>query len=187
MKEVKNAKAMMEKIGVDSIENLADMFHDQEWVQFLSMFKIIDVIGSGGFGVVVSAMDLKYNKRIALKIALKQDHKGDMLMKEYNILKGLNHQNLIKMYSLLNFSNYLIMSLKLCRESVYDFQERRLHEGHPLNDLECSQIACGLVSGLQYMHDEKNLIHRDLKRMNVLVSNYKDLTQCKIIDFGLAS
>jgi serine/threonine protein kinase len=35
------------------------------------MFKIIDVIGSGGFGVVVSAMDLKYNKRIALKIALK--------------------------------------------------------------------------------------------------------------------
>ena len=37
------------------------------------------------------------------------------------------------------------------------------------------------------MHDEKNLIHRDLKRMNVLVSNYKDLTQCKIIDFGLAS
>lgn len=71
MKEVKNAKAMMEKIGVESLENLADMFHDQEWVQFLSMFKIIDVIGSGGFGVVVSAMDLKYNKRIALKIGLK--------------------------------------------------------------------------------------------------------------------
>lgn len=110
-----------------------------------------------------------------------------MLIKEYNILKGLNHPNLIKLYSLLNFSNYLIMSLKLCRESVYDFQERRLSEGHPLNDLECSQIACGLISGLQYMHDEKNLIHRDLKRMNVLVSNYKDLTQCKIIDFGLAS
>jgi serine/threonine protein kinase len=71
MKEVKNAKAMMEKIGVESLENLADMFHDQEWVQFLSMFKIIDVIGSGGFGVVVSALDLKHNKRIALKIALK--------------------------------------------------------------------------------------------------------------------
>ena len=71
MKEVKNAKAMMEKIGVESLENLEDMFHDQEWVQFLSMFKIIDVIGSGGFGIVVSAMDLKYNKRIALKIALK--------------------------------------------------------------------------------------------------------------------
>lgn len=61
----------MEKIGVKSIENLADMFYDQEWIQFLSMFKIIDVIGSGGFGVVVSAMDLKYSKRIALKIALK--------------------------------------------------------------------------------------------------------------------
>ena len=43
-------------------------------------------------------------------------------MKEYTILKDLNHPNLIKLYSLLNFSNYLIMSLKLCHESVYDFQ-----------------------------------------------------------------
>jgi len=70
-KVVKKAKAMKEKIGVESLENLVDMFHDQEWVQFLSVFKIIEVVGSGGFGVVVSAMDLKYNKRIALKIALK--------------------------------------------------------------------------------------------------------------------
>ncbi len=37
------------------------------------------------------------------------------------------------------------------------------------------------------MHDEFNLIHRDFKRLNVLVSDYNDLTQCKIIDFGLAS
>ena len=70
-KQAKKAKAMKEKIGVESLENLVEMFHDQEWVKFLSMFKIIDVVGSGGFGVVVSAMDLKYNKRIALKIALK--------------------------------------------------------------------------------------------------------------------
>ena len=37
------------------------------------------------------------------------------------------------------------------------------------------------------MHDEKNLIHRDFKRLNVLISDYNDLSQCKIIDFGLAS
>jgi serine/threonine protein kinase len=85
------------------------------------MYKIIEVIGSGGFGVVVSAVDQRVNKRVALKICLKKDQKGEMLIKEYNILKALNHPNINKLYSLLNFSNYLIMSLKLCHESVFDY------------------------------------------------------------------
>lgn len=110
-----------------------------------------------------------------------------MLLKEYEILKTLKHPNIIKLYSLLNFTDYLIMCLKLCRESVYEYQERRVKEDSPLNDLECSQIAKGMLNGLRYMHDEKNMIHRDFKRMNVLISDYRDLSQCKIIDFGLAS
>jgi serine/threonine protein kinase len=61
----------MRKIGIDSLESLIEMFDDQEWEQFISMYKVIDVIGSGGFGVVLSALDLKKNKRIALKVVLK--------------------------------------------------------------------------------------------------------------------
>jgi eukaryotic-like serine/threonine-protein kinase len=112
---------LIDKIGVDSLEELVDMFEDSEWEQILSMYKIIEVIGSGGFGVVLSAIDLRYNKKIALKICLKKDLRGDILMKEYNILKELNHPNIIKLYSILNFSNYLIMTLKLCGESVYEY------------------------------------------------------------------
>ncbi len=82
-------------------------------------------MGSGGFGLVLSAVDLRYNKKVALKIVLKKNQMDTMLMKEYDILKDLNHTNIIKLYSLLNFSNYLIMCLKLCEESVYDFQSRR--------------------------------------------------------------
>ena len=36
------------------------------------------------------------------------------------------------------------------------------------------------------MHDEQNVIHRDLKPDNLLIGDYTDLTQIKIIDFGLA-
>ena len=45
----------------------------------------------------------------------------------------------------------------------------------------------GILNGVAYLHDEKNIIHRDLKPANILVVNNKDLTQCKIIDFGIAT
>ena len=44
----------------------------------------------------------------------------------------------------------------------------------------------GLLQGIVYMHDEQNVIHRDLKPDNLLIGDYADLTQIKIIDFGLA-
>ena len=62
------------------------------------MFKINKVLGSGGFGVVLSAKDLSHNKNVALKIVYKKDIKAEMLKDEYEILKELNHVNIIKIY-----------------------------------------------------------------------------------------
>lgn len=45
----------------------------------------------------------------------------------------------------------------------------------------------GVFRGVQYLHNEKGIIHRDLKLANVVVGSYSDLTKCKIIDFGIAT
>lgn len=45
----------------------------------------------------------------------------------------------------------------------------------------------GILRGLQYLHDDKNLVHRDLKPQNILIMDYDDLTKVKLIDFGLAA
>ncbi len=37
------------------------------------MYKIIDVIGSGGYGVVLAAIDKEHRKKVALKIVFKND------------------------------------------------------------------------------------------------------------------
>ena len=75
------------------------------------------------------------------------------------------------------------MSLGL--ETVSEFTSRRLREGNPLTDKECSELALGLLQGLNYIHGEKNFIHRDIKEQNVVITTYDDLSQCQIIDFGL--
>lgn len=131
-------------MGINSIEDLMDMFEDSERERFHRMFKINKVLGCGGFGVVLSVKDLQFGKNVALKIVYKRDVKFEMLKDEYDILKELNHQNIIKIYSLINFENFLMMSMKLTKESLSEFSKRRQEEGKPLSDEECASIMKGI-------------------------------------------
>lgn len=64
----------IEKLGIKSIDELVNKFEDDEWERFLTMYKIIDVIGSGGYGVVLAAIDKAHRKKVALKIVFKSDY-----------------------------------------------------------------------------------------------------------------
>jgi len=53
----------------------------------------------------------------------------------------------------------------------------------------------GILSAVEYMHD-KGIVHRDLKPGmnlacnqidNILINDINDLSQCKIVDFGLSA
>lgn len=137
------------------------------------MFKIKKVLGSGGFGVVLQAVDVQYRKNIALKVVFKNGEKGEMLKYEYDILKELHHPNIIKIYQLINFNNFYMLSMKLTKESLTDYANRRRKVSKsPLTEEECAQIMKGIFRGLAYVHDEKNIIHRDLKPANVLIGSY---------------
>jgi serine/threonine protein kinase len=117
------------------------------------------------------ALDVKHNKKIALKIVVKNDRKGEMLLQEYKILAQLKHENIVKIYQMINFSKFMIISMKLSCETVDEYYKRRIKDGNPLTDEECSKIAKGILQGLAYIHTEKNIIHRDIKPLNVLITS----------------
>lgn len=75
---------------------------------------------------------------MALKIVYKKDIKAEMLKDEYDILKELNHENVIKIYRLINFENFLTISMKLTKENLSDFAVRRRRQGNPLSEEECA-------------------------------------------------
>lgn len=75
---------------------------------------------------------------MALKIVYKKDIKAEMLKDEYDILKELNHENVIKIYRLINFENFLTISMKLTKENLSDFAVRRRRQGNPLTEEECA-------------------------------------------------
>ena len=87
---------------------------------------------------MLSAYDNKNKCKVALKIVVKENVKGVMLQKEFEILKQMNHPNVVSIYNILNYSNFLIISMSIGIETVWDMVKRRQLEENPLTDEECS-------------------------------------------------
>ena len=88
------------------------------------------------------------------------------------------------------FKNLEMMRMELgkCTVTKYveDHYEKTGIRGLPEDD--ASKIMKGLLRAMSYMHDEPdlNIIHRDIKPDNLILRSTKDLTNVKLIDFGLA-
>src|SRR5688500_5483248 len=116
-------------------------------------------MGYGGFGIVVAAKDNKTGKNVALKIVEKSDvekaHHVRMLKHEAEILEELNNENIIKIYHVTHYTNYIVMALKLTKETLLDFSSRKRKSGNPLTEEECADLMTGIFRGLAYLHDDK--------------------------------
>src|SRR6478735_4858674 len=63
--------------------------------QTLGKYKIIEPLGSGGFGTVYLAEDTWIDKRVALKIPHRQNLDFGELLREPRLLASLNHPNIV--------------------------------------------------------------------------------------------
>jgi serine/threonine protein kinase len=110
------------------------------------------------------------------------------IQREYAMLSHLSHPNIIKAYHQpRTYRNVEIMEMELGQETVQQFAERRrTKENNPLSEEEVAKLMQGVFKALTYLHDHQNVIHRDMKAENILIGNYEDLSQVKLIDFGLA-
>ncbi len=66
-------------------------------------YKFIKMMGGGAYGVVCSAMDLKKNRKVAIKKigkAFEDLVDAKRIFREIKLLKFINHQNIIKMYDI---------------------------------------------------------------------------------------
>jgi|DEB0MinimDraft_12_1074336.scaffolds.fasta_scaffold22520_1 serine/threonine protein kinase len=69
--------------------------------------------------------------------------------------------------------------------TLLDLTRRIKSSRKPLKDEQCSQIIKSVLLGLKHIH-RCDYVHRDLKPSNIVISDRKDYTQIKLVDFGLA-
>jgi len=154
------------------------------------LFDIISVVGAGAFGIVIACRERNSNRKFALKIAAHENEQAaSSLKREKEMLVNMSHPNIIRVYDMkAEYKNLVIMKMELGKESVSKYFERHVENTGQIGlpEEECAKIMKGLFKALAYMHDDQNIIHRDIKPDNIILGSSRDLTKVKVLDFGLA-
>lgn len=142
-------------------------------------------IGRGGMGAVFRGLDRHSGTAVAIKQLLADGAERDTpsvarFLREGEVLKHLNHPNIVKLLGLVREpdADYLIMEL-VTGGSLQDLLRRA---GPPLSLQRVLSIALDLCDALTRSH-RLDIVHRDVKPSNVLLA--EDGTP-RLTDFGAA-
>lgn len=102
------------------------------------------------------------------------------LLTEIDILKTLDHNNIIKLYGVYNTAKQVILNTEFCGEN--NLQNYLNHYNNIIRLSEVRDILVSLANALKYLHS-KGVSHRDIKLENILI---KQNGIVKLIDFGFA-
>ncbi|OVA17775.1 Protein kinase domain [Macleaya cordata] len=142
-------------------------------------------IGSGSFSVVWHARHRVHGLEVAIKeIGMDRLSKKlqESLLSEIVILKKINHPNIIHLYDIIQVPGRINLVLEYCRGGDLSRYIQR-HERIP--EETAKHFMQQLAAGLQILR-QNNLIHRDLKPQNLLLSTNANNFVLKIADFGFA-
>ncbi|KAF8513773.1 hypothetical protein JB92DRAFT_3083136 [Gautieria morchelliformis] len=149
----------------------------------LAQYQLGDSLGKGAFGQVYRALNWTTGETVAVKqIQLSNIPRGELgeIMSEIDLLKNLNHANIVKYKGFVKTREFLYIILEYCENgSLHNICKRFGKFPENLVAVYISQVLEGLV----YLHDQ-GVIHRDIKGANILTN--KD-GSVKLADFGVAS
>eukprot|EP00347_Sterkiella_histriomuscorum_P016433 403353191 len=150
---------------------------------FIKNFKKSDMLGTGSFGTVYKGFDNDHGLIIAVKtVPLSkfqntiQDKKIKALMHEIDLLRTLNHKNIVKYLG----SQQAEDCINIFLEFVSGGSLERIYKVYPMNETLLRRYTKQILEGLEYLH-VNNVIHRDIKAANILLDSQGT---CKLADFG---
>lgn len=127
---------------------------------------------------------LTLKNKYAVKSILRESMKKDvaMLESEINILKELDHPNIVRFYETYIDYKYIHIVMQLCTGGeLFD----RIVKLEKFSEKDAADLMKKILSAVQHLH-EHSICHRDLKPENFLFKNNKENAEIKIIDFGLS-
>ncbi|KAK3747901.1 hypothetical protein QZH41_010205 [Actinostola sp. cb2023] len=110
---------------------------------------------------------------------------SERLALEASILKNLKHPNIVGFRALTGTTDgSLCLAMEDCHMSLLDIIDERSYLEECFTYKEVLKVAWCIAKALEYLHNEKKILHGDIKSGNVLIRG--DFDAVKLCDFGVA-
>jgi serine/threonine-protein kinase len=145
--------------------------------QTLGKYRILEPLGSGGFGTVYLAEDTWIDKRVAIKVPHRQTMDFGELLREPRLLASLNHPNIVTVTTAEKQDGVFFIVMEYVPG---DTLEQIVIDRGALDLPLALDYVCQIANAVEHAH-RQGVIHRDLRPANVFVTERGLL---KVGDFG---
>jgi serine/threonine protein kinase len=149
----------------------------------LPAYDIGDVLGAGGWGVVVAGQHRQLDRRVAIK-QLPSELSADPAVRrrftaEARVLASLDHPHVVPVYDFVERDGVCLLVMELLPGGTL---RSRASGGAGLTARQAVALSLACASGLSAAH-RRGILHRDVKPENMLFAASGVL---KVTDFGIA-
>jgi serine/threonine protein kinase/Tol biopolymer transport system component len=154
----------------------------------VSRYRVLEILGGGGMGIVYKAEDIKLGRHVALKF-LPEELAGNpvaikRLEREARAASALDQPHICAVYDFDQYEGQPFIAMqylhgKTIRERIDATRSSKV----PFRPAELIEIALQIIGALDSAH-AKGIIHRDIKPANIFLT---ESGEAKILDFGVAA
>jgi eukaryotic-like serine/threonine-protein kinase len=149
----------------------------------LGRYSVLGLVGRGAMGEVYAAYDPELDRKVAIKLLRVRGGGGGTegrirLMREAQAIAKLSHPNVVMVYDVGTFQDDVFIAMQFVDGNTIGYWMHAQPRAWP----DILKVFADAGRGLAAAH-EKDLIHRDFKPENVMISADGHV---RVMDFGLA-
>eukprot|EP00730_Choanoeca_flexa_P006724 TRINITY_DN12211_c0_g6_i3.p1 TRINITY_DN12211_c0_g6~~TRINITY_DN12211_c0_g6_i3.p1 ORF type:complete len:227 (+),score=8.62 TRINITY_DN12211_c0_g6_i3:150-830(+) len=148
----------------------------------MEKYEKLSKIGEGSYGIVIKCRHKETGRIVAIKKFLETEDDPQIrkiALREVRMLKMLKHGNLVNLHEVFRRKRKLHLVFEFIDHTLLDELDAN---PKGLDETQMKKITFQILRGLEFCH-ANNVIHRDVKPENVLISRENIVKLC---DFGFA-